>query len=354
MNSRFKMVFILALSSMVILAGCNSSATDESSKKDGVVEAAASTNEVEVIAPHKDLNQEPIPVKIERIGENEVNVEMTSQITDIEISPDYNYKAWTFNGEAPGPVVVVKEGDMINFTLKNMDPAIPHSMDFHAVHAAPSKGFANVEPDETGTFRYPANKPGVFMYHCGTAPVLSHIANGMHGTIIVMPKDGYPNDAEIDREFVLIQNEWYKYNDINDFMNGVPSQVVFSTKALKEGDRNTNGDTFSLKNEPLLAKVGDRIRIYVNNVGPNEVSSFHVVGTVFDDVYIDGNPYNHMQGLQTVMLPASGGAVVEFTVTEVGNYPIVTHQFNHAQKGAVAMLKVTEDGKDDGKAVGGH
>ncbi|MBE4908358.1 multicopper oxidase domain-containing protein [Bacillus luteolus] len=354
MNSRFKMVFILALSSMVILAGCNSSATDESSKKDGVVEAATSTNEVEVIAPHKDLNQEPIPVKIERIGENEVNVEMTSQITDIEISPDYNYKAWTFNGEAPGPVVVVKEGDMINFTLKNMDPAIPHSMDFHAVHAAPSKGFANVEPDETGTFRYPANKPGVFMYHCGTAPVLSHIANGMHGTIIVMPKDGYPNDAEIDREFVLIQNEWYKYNDINDFMNGEPSQVVFSAKALKEGDRNTNGDTFSLKNEPLLAKVGDRIRIYVNNVGPNEVSSFHVVGTVFDDVYIDGNPYNHMQGLQTVMLPASGGAVVEFTVTEVGNYPIVTHQFNHAQKGAVAMLKVTEDGKDDGKAVGGH
>jgi nitrite reductase (NO-forming) len=353
MNSRFKMVFILALSSMVILAGCNSSATDESPKKDGVVEAA-STNGVEVIAPHKDLNQEPIPVKIERIGENEVNVEMTSQITNIEISPDYNYKAWTFNGEAPGPVVVVKEGDMINFTLKNMDPAIPHSMDFHAVHAAPSKGFANVDPDETGTFRYPANKPGVFMYHCGTAPVLSHIANGMHGTIIVMPKDGYPNDAEIDREFVLIQNEWYKYNDIEDFMNGEPSQVVFSTKALKEGDRNTNGDTFSLKNEPLLAKVGDRIRIYVNNVGPNEVSSFHVVGTVFDDVYIDGNPYNHMQGLQTVMLPASGGAVVEFTVTEVGNYPIVTHQFNHAQKGAVAMLKVTEDGKDDGKAVGGH
>ncbi|QOR65916.1 multicopper oxidase domain-containing protein [Cytobacillus suaedae] len=354
MNSRFKMLFILALSSTVVLAGCNSSATNDSPQEDGVVEAAAPTNEVEVIAPHKDLNQEPIPVKIERIGENEVNVEMTSQITDIEISPDYNYKAWTFNGEAPGPVVVVKEGDVINFTLKNMDPAIPHSMDFHAVHAAPSKGFANVEPDETGTFRYPANKPGVFMYHCGTAPVLSHIANGMHGTIIVMPKDGYPNDAEIDREFVLIQNEWYKYNDIEDFMNGEPSQVVFSTKALKEGDRNTNGDTFSLKDEPLLAKVGDRIRIYVNNVGPSEVSSFHVVGTVFDDVYIDGNPYNHMQGLQTVMLPASGGAVVEFTVTEVGNYPIVTHQFNHAQKGAVAMLKVTEDGKDDGKAVGGH
>src|SRR5690606_6697630 len=124
--------------------------------------------------------------------------------------------------------------------------------------------------------------------------------------------------------------------------------------ALKEGDRNTNGDTFSLKDTPLLAKVGDKVRFYVNNVGPNEVSSFHVVGTVFDDVYIDGNPNNHMQGLQTVLLPASGGAVVEFTVTRPGSYSIVTHQFNHATKGAVAVLKVTETGEDDGSAVMGH
>lgn len=85
------------------------------------------------------------------------------------------------------------------------------------------------------------------MYYCGTAPILSHIANGMHGVIIVKPKDGYPTDDEIDREFVLIQNEWYKYNDLDDFTNGTPKYVVFSTKALKEGDRNTNGDTFTLK-----------------------------------------------------------------------------------------------------------
>jgi nitrite reductase (NO-forming) len=307
-----------------------------------------------IIEPHKNINQPPVPLKIERVSENEVNVEMTAQITDIEISPGNMYKAWTFNGEAPGPVVVVKEGDLINFTLKNMDPAIPHSMDFHAVHAAPSKDFIDVMPNESGSFTYPANKPGVFMYHCGTKPVLSHIANGMHGTIIVMPKDGYPNDAEIDREFVVIQNEWYKYNDLEDFTNGVPTNVVFSTKALNEGQHNTNGTASSLVDSPLLAKVGDRIRIYVNNVGPNEVSSFHVVGTIFDDVYIDGNPFNHMKGLQTVMLPASGGAVVEFTVTKEGNYPIVTHQFNHATKGAVGIIKVTKDGKDDGSAVGGH
>lgn len=341
--------FLFSLMVILVLSACNSETTSE--KETNETDTTTSTNTFE---PHKDVNQPPVPVKIERVSENEVNVEMTSQITDIEISEGNMYKAWTFNGEAPGPVVVVKEGDTINFTLKNIDPAIPHSMDFHAVHAAPSKDFADVMPNESGTFSYPANKPGVFMYHCGTKPVLSHIANGMHGTIIVMPKDGYPNDGEIDREFVIIQNEWYKYNDLNDFTNGVPTNVVFSAKALKEGDVNTNGTVNSLVDTPLLAKVGDRIRMYVNNVGPNEVSSFHVVGTVFDDVYIDGNPYNHMKGIQTVMLPASGGAVVEFTVTREGNYPIVTHQFNHATKGAVAMLKVTKDGKDDGSEVGGH
>jgi nitrite reductase (NO-forming) len=316
--------------------------------------AAEETQNANMIETHKDLNQSPVPVKIERVGKNEVNVEMTSQITDIEISKGNMYKAWTFNGEAPGPVVVVNEGDTINFTLKNLDPTVPHSMDFHAVHAAPSKDFIDVMPNESGTFSYPANKPGVFMYHCGTKPVLTHIANGMHGTIIVKPKDGYPNDGEIDKEFVIVQNEWYKYNDYEDFLNGVPTNVVFSAKALKEGQVNTNGTATSLVDSPLLAKVGDRVRIYVNNVGPNEVSSFHVVGTVFDDVYIDGNPYNHMKGLQTVMLPASGGAVVEFTVTREGNYPIVTHQFNHASKGAVGILKVTKDGKDDGAAAAGH
>lgn len=353
MNKGVRLVFISALG-LSLLTACSEQTAIESQKQSEQKVLAAEKKEVEVIAPHKELDQKPIPLKMERVGPSEVNVEMTAQITDIEIDKGKIYKAWTFNGESPGPLVVVNEGDTINFTLKNMDPAIPHSMDFHAVHASPSKDFANVMPDETGTFSYPANKPGVFMYHCGTAPVLSHIANGMHGTIIVKPKDGYPTDKEINREFVLVQNEWYKYNDLDDFTNGVPSHVVFSTKALKEDDQNTNGDTFSLKDKPLLAKVGDRVRIYINNVGPNEVSSFHVVGTIFDDVYIDGNPYNHYKGLQTVLLPASGGAVVEFTVTRIGSYSIVTHQFNHVQKGAAAILKVTEDGEDDGKATMGH
>jgi nitrite reductase (NO-forming) len=349
MRNFLKFASVIVTSAMV-LSACN---TPSLSGEQQTALAKSGTSS-QVIEPHKNLNQKPIPLNIERIGEHEVNIEMTAQITDIEITKGNMYKAWTFNGEAPGPVIVVNEGDTINFTLKNMDPAIPHSMDFHAVHASPSKDFVDIMPNESGSFTYPTNSPGVFMYHCGTKPVLAHIANGMHGTIIVKPKDGYPTDAEIDREFVLVQNEWYKYNDLEDFTNGVPSNMVFSAKALKEGDLITNGTVGALVDTPLLAKVGDKVRIYINNVGPNEVSSFHVVGTVFDNVYIDGNPFNLMKGLQTVMLPASGGAVVEFTVKKEGSYSIVTHQFNHVTKGAVGILKVTKDGLDDGSKTMSH
>lgn len=327
----------------MLVSACAVQGTDDDNKTS---EQSKKNNPSEydefIIEDHKGLNQEPIPINIERVNENEVNIEMTAQITDIEIAKGDTYKAWTFNGEAPGPLIVVEEGDKINFTLKNLDPAMPHSMDFHAVHTSPSTDFADVQPNETGTFTYTANFSGVFMYHCATDPVLSHIANGMHGTMIVKPKAGYPTDAEVDREYVIIQNEWYKYNDFDDFTNGEPKYVVFSAKSLKEGDINTNGVVGALKDEPLTAKVGERIRFYVNNMGPNEVSSFHVIGSNLEDVYMDGNPANHLKGLQTVMLPASGAAVVEFRVTQAGEYPFVTHQFNHATKGAAGMIKVTK------------
>lgn len=245
------------------------------------------------------LNQAPIEPIVTRDGKD-VYIEMTSQVTEIEISSGVFYNAWTFNGTVPGPVLRVKEGDTIHFTLKNLDPYVPHSMDFHAVHAAPSEKFIDVMPNEEGTFVYPATKPGVFMYHCGTDPILAHIANGMYGVIIVEPEDGYPTDDEIDVEYTLVQSEWYDEHNYDAFLNEEPEYVVF------------NGDDFTLKNEPLLAKVGDKVRIYVNNVGPNEVSSFHVVGTIFDRVYVDGNPNNVLHGIQTIMLLASGGAIVEF------------------------------------------
>lgn len=334
-----KLVTGLSLS-VLLLSACSSNVdgVNVEEPKEETVQAQEVTTEVK---EHIGLNQEPVPIEIERDGKD-VHVKMTTQITDIEIEPGNIYKAWTFNGEAPGPLIVVEEGDILHFEIDNMDPAIPHSIDLHAVHTNPAEGFADVEPNEQGVFSYPTSSPGVFMYHCATEPVLSHIANGMHGVIIVMPKDGFPTDDEVDREFVLIQNEWYKHNDLMDMMDGEPSQVVFSAKALHEGQLNTNGTTTALKDNPLEAKVGEKIRIYINNVGPNEVSSFHVIGTIMEDVYMDGNPANHFEGMQTIMLPASGGAVVEFTVKEPGTYPFVTHQFNHATKGAVGNIVVTE------------
>ncbi|MEC0127596.1 multicopper oxidase domain-containing protein [Paenibacillus pabuli] len=281
------------------------------------------------------ISHPPVDPIIRREG-SKVYIEMTAQVTDIEISAGVIYNAWTFNGTAPGPVLRVTEGDTLIFTLKNKDTRMHHSMDFHAVHASPSSKFVDVMPGEKGTFTYDTSSPGVFMYHCGTKPVLAHIANGMYGMIIVEPKAGYPSDQLIDREYTLVQSEWYKEHDYEAFLNGEPDYVVF------------NGNDYGLKESPLLAKVGDIVRIYVSNAGPNEVSSFHVVGTIMDRVYIDGNPRNIQYGMQTVMLPASGGAVVEFTVTEEGDYPIVTHQFNHVAKGASAVLRVTKDGLDHG------
>ncbi|WP_166244426.1 multicopper oxidase domain-containing protein [Paenibacillus turpanensis] len=330
MPKRYSQALLLCSVIAVLLSGCIFDTTKTS-------ETAATTN------PPKEtrLNQPAVPPIMKRNG-NQVSIEMTAQITNIEISKGETYNAWTFNGTVPGPVLRIKEGDVLTFTLKNKDPNLAHSMDFHAVHAAPSAKFIDVQPNEQGTFTYPANTPGVFMYHCGTKPVLAHIANGMYGMIIVEPKNGYPTDPMVDREYTLVQSEWYEEHDYEQFLNGEPEYVVF------------NGTDFELMEKPLLAKVGDIVRLYISNAGPNEVSSFHVVGTTMDAVYIDGNPSNVLKGLQTVLLPASGGAVVEFTVTEEGDYPIVTHQFDHASKGAVGILRVTHDGLDHGGQASGH
>ena len=293
------------------------------------VEEPAETADTVPTAPPKQ-HVPPVEPVIHRDGST-VTTEMTAQVTNIEISKDVYYNAWTFNGTVPGPVIRVKEGDTLHFTLRNLDMEMPHSMDFHAVHASPSTKFADVEPMGHGTFTYQANVPGVFLYHCGTDPMLQHVANGMYGTIIVDPKDGYPSDPLVDREYVLVQSEWYEENDMAAMLDGEPRYVVF------------NGNDFQLKEEPLRAKVGETVRIYFENAGPNEPSSFHVVGTIFDRVYLNGHPDNLQVGMQTILLPASGSAIVEFTVKEPGDYPIVTHQMDHATKGAIVILRVTEE-----------
>jgi nitrite reductase (NO-forming) len=287
----------------------------------------------------------------------------------IEVAPGVRYDAWTFGGSVPGPVLHVREGDRVIFTMTNRSatavpitapsaaagspflaaaaadtlhrpqPAImpmPHSIDFHAGLLAPSDKYRIIQPGDTIEFTWTANYPGVFMYHCGMAPVLFHLSMGQYGVVVVSPRDGYPTDALVNREYVVVQSELYlKEQDDETYAfdpeaaaEKRPSHVVF------------NGHVQALTSHPLVANAGERVRIYFNNVGPSDTSSLHVVGTIFDRVYVEGNPHNELRGMQTVLFGASSGGVVEFVAPEEGNYVMVDHEFADAQKGAVGYIQV--------------
>lgn len=251
-----------------------------------------------------------------------------------EIAPTIPYELWTFEGGAPGPILHVKEGDPVNFTLINDSGVMPHSIDFHAALLPWDKYYQAVAPGQSASFTWTPKYPGAFMYHCGTPPVLMHISNGMHGAIIVQPKDGWPEPA---REYVLIQHEYCvgapddKGVCRGDFakMGQVrPDYVVF------------NGYANQYKDAPLVADPGELIRIHVVNSGPSLFSAFHVIGTLFVAAYADGNPANKVVGQQTVTIPPGGGYTVEMRIPDEGVYPFVTHSFAYTGLGAMGVIKV--------------
>lgn len=288
---------------------------------------------------------------------------------DLEIAPGVRFQAWTFGGTIPGPVLHVREGDRVRFTMKNRSyeevavsppardaapfltshatrdlskgtPAImpmPHSMDFHAGTVAPNDKWRRIDPGQTIRFEWTANYPGVFIYHCGVAPVFQHMSMGQYGVVVVSPRQGYPTDGKVDREYVLVQSEFYLKEgengawqlDYDKALQKQPSHVAF------------NGHTTALMQAPLLAEPGERVRLYVHNIGPTDTSSFHVIGTIFDRVWYEGNPANPMRGMQTVLLGASNGAVVELIVPEAGEYPFVDHEFADASRGALGKIKTS-------------
>lgn len=275
-------------------------------------------------------NMPQTPIKMERVGPHEVTIVMTTQRSLVEIDHGTLYHAWTFNGDVPGPVLRVKEGDTLHVTLKNLDKQMPHSLDLHAVQAAPDKSFIDVMPGKEGTFTYVADTPGVYMYHCGTQPVLMHAANGMYGMIIVEPKEGYPTDAKVKHSYNIVQSEWYKENDMQSMLNGSPKYVVF------------NGSTFALKDHPFQAHVGDTVRFNFVNAGPNHESALHIVGAQFTTVYLNGSPKNVEHDMQTLAVPPGGSAIVEATFKQAGKYMIMTHQLRDTTKGAMGYIVVTD------------
>lgn len=267
------------------------------------------------------------PVAPPRSEPGEV-VEVTLEATraQMEIAPGDVREVWTFNGSIPGPTLRVTQGDTVRFTLINRDPENAHGLDFHAGRMDPGTYHQSVEPGESITFEWKAESPGVFFYHCSADPVLMHVAAGMFGTVIVDPPDYEP----ADREYVLVQNEWYASLAIPELLEGRPVASAL------------NGQPFQYLDDPLTAVAGEKVRIYFVNAGPNEFSAFHIIGAIFDRVYVDGHPLNELEGVQTTTIPPGGASVVELVMQEPGQYPILTHQLQHASKGALGILSVSE------------
>ncbi len=243
------------------------------------------------------------------------------------------YQAWGFDGGAPGPTIHVRQGQKVKITLRN-GGSIAHSIDFHAARIAPDKAFADVQPGKSITYTFTANDPGVFVYHCGTKPVLAHIANGMYGAIVVSPRKPL---APSHHEFVLVASEWY----LDGAGTAEPASLDMTKARMMMPDWVAfNGYAGQYKDHPLQVDPGHLVRFYVANAGPSLATAFHVVGTIFDRVYPEGDMTHVHRGVQTSNVPAGGGAVFEVKIDEPGLYPFVNHSFASVDMGQVGILKV--------------
>jgi nitrite reductase (NO-forming) len=268
----------------------------------------------------------------------------------VEIAPGVKFSAWTFGNQVPGPTVRARVGDRIRFSMTNRsDEPVPgvqvmaapmmHSMDFHAAMVSPQDKYRSIAPGQTIEFEFTVNYPGVFMYHCGTPMILEHIASGMYGAVIVEPRAGYP--TKVDREYVVVQSEFYaKLDPGKHTVDGTPRYVLDGDRLRAAQPTHTvfNGVHNGMVKQPLPAKPGERVRLHVLNVGPSKTSSFHVVGTIFDRVWLEGNPDNQFRGMQTVLLGSSNAATVEFMIPEAGSYIMVDHHFANASQGAIGLI----------------
>ena len=261
------------------------------------------------------------------------HVTLSIHHTTISIAPGIKYNAWTFGDAAPGPAIHVRQGQTVKVRLVN-DAPMPHSVDFHAAQVAPNVDFTDVAPGKSATFSFKATTPGVFMYHCGTAPAFMHIANGMYGAIVVEPK-GLPH---ADRQYVLVSSEWYLDRpgdaqpadlDLTKALHMTPDWVTF------------NGYAGQYKTHPLTANPGDTVRFWVVDAGPSLNTEFHVVGTVLHRAWIDaGLADTPEHDVQTAIVPAGGGGVFDVKIDHRGIYPFVSHSFASVQMGEVGLLNV--------------
>ena len=303
-------------------------------------------------------NPADIPPPTGRNYPKEVNVEIEAKEVISEMADGVVFNYWTYNGQVPGPFIRARAGDKVNLTLKNHSSSLHHhSIDLHAVNG-PGGGatVTMVEPGESKTFSFKALNPGLYVYHCAHPNVAAHMAHGMYGLILIEPEGGLP---EVDKEFYVMQGEFYSAGNL-----GKKGLQVFDAKKMIDGHPEYivfNGKTQSL-NGKMLVNVGDKVRLYVGNGGVNLISSFHVIGEIFDNVYpeaaIGSEPHHNVQ---TTLVPAGGASIVEFKVDVPGKYIIVDHALARLDRGAWGVItaeglenKEIFDGVPDASGNGGH
>jgi copper-containing nitrite reductase len=250
----------------------------------------------------------------------------------VSIAPGIRYEAWTFGKAGPGPVIHVREGQVVKVRLTNSSP-MPHSVDFHAAQIAPNVAFADIAPGKS-KFSFVASTPGVFMYHCGTSPAFMHIANGMYGAIAVEPK----NKPPAHKQYVLVSSEWY----LNAPGDKTPAGLDLTKANNMTPDWVTwNGYAHQYKEHPLTAMPGDTVRFWVVDAGPSLNTEFHVVGTILSRAWIDAGLRDAPQhDVQTAIVPAGGGGVFDVRIDKPGIYPFVSHSFASVNLGEVGLLNV--------------
>jgi len=285
-----------------------------------------------------DPNDLPLPLSQAEEKEVEVNLETKEVIA--EIAPGITMNYWTFNSQVPGPFVRVREGDTVHVNITNSATSIhPHNVDFHAVNGpGGGAGVTTVMPGERKEFSFKALNPGLYVYHCAVPNVATHMTRGMYGMILVEPKEGL---SPVDKEFYIMQGEWYATGAL-----GKQGLQVFDGQALMDGHPKYvffNGKIKSLMDN-MQVKAGEKVRLFVGNGGVNLISSFHVIGEVFDTVYPEGGiggSLNH--NVQTTLIPAGGASIVEFVADVPGEYILVDHALSRLDRGAWGMLKVLGD-----------